>query len=125
MLQRLDDMKKGSCITVRILFLQRTRNSFTRNVMVIVTFQIKPHAQEVSKFWSNIWLIPGNFSQNGSWLPKVKERLIEIDKQEDIRISFENVKTAIRKMINWKAPGSDCVQGYLFKRFSTLHSGLT
>ena len=49
----------------------------------------------------------------------------EFDKQEDIRISVENVKTAIRKMTNWKAPGPDCVQGYWFKRFSTLHSRLT
>ena len=84
-----------------------------------------PDAQEASEFWSNIWSIPGNFNENGSWLPKVKERLSEIDKQEDIRISVENVKTAIRKMTNWKVPGPDCVQGYWFKRFSSLHSRLT
>ena len=28
-------------------------------------------------------------------------------------------------MTNWKAPGADCVQGYWFKKFSTLHSRLT
>ena len=44
--------------------------------------------------------------------PKPKERLSEIDKQEDIRIIVENMKTAIRKMTNWKVPGPDCVQGY-------------
>ena len=82
-------------------------------------------AQEASEFWSNIWSISGNFKENASWLPKVKERLSEIDKQEDIRISVENVKTAIRKMTNWKVPGPDCVQGYWFKRFSSLHSRLT
>ena len=49
----------------------------------------------------------------------------ETDKQEDIRISVENMKTVIRKMTNWKAPGPDCVQGYWFKRFSSLHSMLT
>ena len=84
-----------------------------------------PDAQEASEFWSNIWSIRGNFKENASWLPKVKERLSEIDKQEDIRISVENVKTAIRKMTNWKVPGPDCVQGYWFKRFSSLHSRLT
>ena len=84
-----------------------------------------PDAQEASEFWSNIWSIPGNFNENASWLPKVKERLSEIDKQEDIRISVENVKTAIRKMTNWKAPGPDCVQGYWVKRFLSLHSRLT
>ena len=28
-------------------------------------------------------------------------------------------------MPKWKAPGSDFIQGYWFKRFSTLHSRLT
>ena len=84
-----------------------------------------PDAQETSDFWSNIWSTPGNLNENASWLSKTKERLSEIDKQEDIRIIVENVKTAIRKMTNWKAPGTDCVQGYQFKRFSTLNSRLT
>ena len=51
--------------------------------------------------------------------------LSEIEKQGDIRISAENVKTVIRKITNWKVPGPDCVQGYWFKSFSTLHSRLT
>ena len=49
----------------------------------------------------------------------------EIGKEEDIRISVEDVKTAIRKMTSWKVPGPDCVQGYWFKRFSSLHFRLT
>ena len=46
---------------------------------------------------------------------KVKERISEIDKQENIRISIENVKTTIRKMTNWKTSGPDYVQGYWFQ----------
>ena len=84
-----------------------------------------PDAQEASEFWSNNWSILGNFNANPSWLPKVKERLSEIEKQEDIRISVENVKMAIRKMTKWNAPCPECVLGYLFKRFSTLRSSLT
>ena len=42
--------------------------------------------------------------------PQGKKRLSQIDKQEDIMISVENVKTTIRKITNWKAPGPDCVQ---------------
>ena len=59
-----------------------------------------PDSQEASEFWSNIWSIPGHFNENALWLPKVKERLSQIDKQEDIKTSVENVKTAIRKMTN-------------------------
>ena len=71
-----------------------------------------PDAQEASEFWSNIWSIPGNFNENASCLPKVKVRLSEIEKQEDIWTSVENLKTTTRKMTNWKAPDFDCVQGY-------------
>ena len=42
----------------------------------------------------------------------MKQRLREIDKQEDTKISVKNVKTTIRKMTNWKVPGPDCVQEY-------------
>ena len=35
-------IKRYEEITIRTLCLQRTRNSFTRNLMVVVTFQIKP-----------------------------------------------------------------------------------
>ena len=70
-------------------------------------------------------MITGNFNENASWVPEVKERLSEIEKQEDIWISVGNGKSAIRKMSNWKAPGPDCVQGYCFKKFLTLHSRLT
>ena len=55
----------------------------------------------------------------------MKERLSEIEKQEDIRTSVDNVKTVIRKMTNWKPPGPDCVQRYWFNGFSTLQSRLT
>ena len=55
----------------------------------------------------------------------VKEWLSEFDKQEDIRISVKNVKMALRKMSNWKAPGPDSVQGFWFKILSTLYSRLT
>ena len=78
-----------------------------------------PDGHEASEFWSNISSIPGNFNENASWLPKVKERLSEIEKQEDIRVSVENVTTIIRKMTNWKAADPDCVQGHWFKKFLT------
>ena len=55
----------------------------------------------------------------------MKERLSGTEKEKNIRISVENVKTAIRKINNWKAPGPDCVQRCWFKRISILHSRLT
>ena len=57
--------------------------------------------------------------------PRWNKRLSELGTQEDTRVSVENMKTAIRKLTNWKALGPDCFQGHWFKRFSTLHSRLT
>ena len=54
----------------------------------------------------------------------MKKRMSETDKQEDIKISVEYLKTIIRKMTNWKASGPDLSQRYFFKKFSTLHSRL-
>ena len=41
--------------------------------------------------------MPGSFNEKASWLPKVKEKLSKIEKHEDIRISAENVKMAMKK----------------------------
>ena len=44
-------IKRYEEITIRTLCLQRTRNSFTRNLMVVVTFQIKvPMLKKVLNF---------------------------------------------------------------------------
>ena len=86
---------------------------------------IPPHAEEATEFWKGIWSVPGKFNDKASWLPKVKEKLSGVDRQADVKISICDVKKAIRKMTNWKAPGPDCVQGYWFKRFTSLHDKLT
>ena len=76
MLQRQDNTRKGSYITIKTFCLQQTRNSFN-----------------FSEFWSNIWSIPRNYNENASWLPKVKEMLSETDKREDIRTSVEQLES--------------------------------
>ena len=39
----------------------------------------------------------------------------------DIVVKIEDVVKKINGMSNWKAPGSDGVQGYWFKAFDCLH----
>ena len=40
---------------------------------------------------------------------------------EKVEISQEMVKIQGRKMLNWKAPGKDGVQGYWLKNLTLLH----
>ena len=43
-------------------------------------------------------------------------------KQDDVVIGVEEVKAGVRRMTNWKAPGPDGIQGFWFKKFSSVHS---
>lgn len=83
-----------------------------------------PNAQEATDFWKGIWSNAGQMNEEASWLPKVKERFRHVRKQENIVVGLKDVRTGIRKMTNWKAPGPDGVQGFWFKRFTSLHPRL-
>ena len=39
-------------------------------------------------------------------------------------IGINQVKGGIRKMTNWKAPGPDGVQGFWFKKFTSVHKSI-
>ena len=42
-------------------------------------------------------------------------------KQNDINIATEIIKELVKKILNWKSPGSVIVQGYWLKKLKTLH----
>ena len=42
-------------------------------------------------------------------------------KQNDINITTEMIKEQVRKILNWKSPGPDGVQGYWLKKLTALH----
>ena len=110
----------------RTLCLQRTRNSLTRNFMVVVAFQIKPLIlKKLLNFGAKFGPYLTILTKMLQAPPKVKEKLKEIEQQEDIRISVDNAKMATRRMTNRKGRGVACFQRYCFKKFSTFHSRLT
>jgi len=45
---------------------------------------------------------------------------LEIEKQEDICITLQDVKAGIGRISNWKAPGPDGVRGFWFKKFTAV-----
>ena len=46
----------------------------------------------------------------------LKENMENLEKQEDIEITIDDIKSGIKKMSNWKAPGPDGVHGFWFKK---------
>ena len=46
---------------------------------------------------------------------------INVKKQEKIDITTRSLKKILGRMLNWKSPGPDLVQGFWLKSFSSLH----
>lgn len=80
-----------------------------------------PDAKEATDFWSGIWSNPVEHNRNAEWLERAKRVNARIEKQDDVVIELDDVRRGIRRMTNWKAPGPDAVQGFWFKKFSSMH----
>ena len=69
-------------------------------------------AEESKHFWSVIWDQEVTHRENTDWLRKAENKLGELTIQDDIHIEIKKLRKQIRKMLNWKSPGPDVVQGY-------------
>ena len=72
--------------------------------------EVRPDAEESQQFWRDIW-VRMFYKMNAEWLKELKKEGVEV-RQEDIVIAAEMVTARSKKIPNWKAPGSDGVQGY-------------
>ena len=80
-----------------------------------------PNPEEATKFWSNIWVTNVNHNDQAESIRRIEEKF-QVDKQEDINITRQNVAHQVRNMAKWKGPGPDGVQGYQLKTFTFLLS---
>ena len=80
-----------------------------------------PKAKEAMKFWSDIWSKPGEHANDADWLARTRRKLENVEKQEDLIIDVDSVRSVVRKLSNWKAPGPDGVVGFWFKKATALH----
>ena len=74
------------------------------------------------EFWSSLWSEPVEHNKDSEWLKKMKEKLRDTPRQENVIITMKGLKQAISRMPNWKAAGPDHVQGFWFKKATSLHS---
>ena len=82
-----------------------------------------PDAEESLRFWSDIWDNGGQHHNNeAEWLRNLKEEKHKAGlKQENVGITAEQVTKQCRKMPNWKAWGTDGVQGFCLKKITSCH----
>ena len=83
-----------------------------------------PDPNESTEFWSKLWSEPVEHNRDADWLENVKEKLRGTPRQQNVTITVKGLKQAIARMSNWKAAGPDHVQGFWFKKATSLHSKL-
>ena len=85
---------------------------------------IAPKAKEATKFWSDIWSKPGSHAEDAEWLGRVKEKLSNVEKQTDLSLDVDMIRSGVRRLSNWKAPGPDGVVGFWFKKLTSVHTAM-
>ena len=79
----------------------------------------KPNAEESKQFWSNICDNEKEHERNTEWLRELRAEKGQM-KQNDINITTEMMKEQVKKILNWKSPVPDGVQGYCLKKVTAL-----
>ena len=83
-----------------------------------------PKAKEATKFWSDVWSKAERHAEDAAWLERVKRKLNNVEKQRDLLIDVDMVRSGLRRLSNWKAPGPDGVVGFWFKKLSSVHAAM-
>ena len=82
-----------------------------------------PTPEVVQDFWSKIWDDPVCHTP-ARWIEEEKEITANLNSMENWMVTPENVRHAISKTLNWKAPGADGIHNFWYKRFTSMHSQL-
>ena len=59
-----------------------------------------------------MWDSPVPYKEDADWLKEVDLELENVNIQENVEITKEDVTMQLRKMPNWKVPGLDGIQGF-------------
>ena len=60
-------------------------------------------------------------ASDATWLREIKKYMNWKNKLARVQVSQEKLKKILKKILNWKAPGPDGVQGFWLKNFNSLH----
>ena len=80
----------------------------------------QPDAEELKKFWGDIWSELVDHNMDAKWLKDLQSK-VSVTKQEKVDITKESLKKILGRVPNWKSPSPNLVQGFWLKNFSSLH----
>ena len=65
--------------------------------------QVPSNAEGAKKFWSKLWDNPFPYKEDAGWLKEVELKLENLNIQDKVEITEEDVTMQQRNMPNWKA----------------------
>uniref|UniRef100_H3A9T8 Reverse transcriptase domain-containing protein n=1 Tax=Latimeria chalumnae TaxID=7897 RepID=H3A9T8_LATCH len=72
---------------------------------------------KMHRFWSHIWENPVEYDRGAFWLQEEENSVADVAAMENLQINPEDLKAAT----NWKSPGTDHIQNYWWKYFTSTH----
>ncbi|XP_030750616.1 uncharacterized protein LOC115878300 [Sitophilus oryzae] len=105
-------------LTLNEKVLQISRNNGTANKQSTINYRSK-------NFWENIWSQAVEHNREAQWITEEENKQINTTAMPNVTITLEDIKAAISKTNNWKAPGDDKIQNYWLKSFTSIHKPLT
>ena len=62
--------------------------------------------------------------ENAEWINNITRELEGLEEDPKMEIHFDLLKTTLKRISNWKAPGHDGIHGFWFKKFTSTHCRL-
>jgi hypothetical protein len=84
-----------------------------------------PDTHDIQTYWEDIWSQPVQHNSHSEWSNIEEQEMEHINQMLELIIDLDDVKCAIKKTLNWKAPGPDKVQNYWIKYFTATHTHIT
>ncbi|XP_044748928.1 uncharacterized protein LOC123309723 [Coccinella septempunctata] len=82
-----------------------------------------PTEESMHSFWSKIWEEDKKHDDRAHWIRDAEAESAKFQ-MEDINITTEHIRTALKKTNNWSSPGVDKIQNYWWKHFTASHEHL-
>ena len=85
--------------------------------------QDPPPVEKVEEYWTKLWS-EKSFNKDAPWVRAEEKRMEDVEEGKWEELTYDDLKTAIRRLANWKAAGLDRVQNFWIKHISPLHDDL-
>ncbi|CAH2094088.1 unnamed protein product [Euphydryas editha] len=80
-----------------------------------------PPADEMRRYWADIWENPTYHNNEASWINTEIENSVNIEQMKFEYVQIDTFQDVIRNSHNWKAPGSDFIHNFWYKKFTYIH----